>query len=221
MPSLVKPLRGPRLIAVATILVAAGVFLTLLLIPDPEQAWRSAVRLTARSSAVLFLLAFGASAATTLWPGTFTRWMRGNRRYLGLSFAASHTIHAFTFLSLAGLSQPLAEQVLPRGMIVLGGIGYFFIYALAATSSNKAQAILGMRWWGRLHVVGTHWLWLQFLISFVKHAPDHPEDWLGVVLVVAVMTFRIVARLKMNSGWRARATLPARANIPSAPKGLT
>jgi len=198
MPTLMKLVRGPRLIAVATVLIAAGVILTLLLIPDPEQAWRSAIRLTARSSATLFLLAFGAAAAATLWPGKFTRWMRGNRRYLGLSLAASHTIHAFTFLSLAGQSQLLAVQVLPKGMVVLGSIGYFFIYALAATSSNKAQAILGMRWWRRLHVVGTHWLWLQFLISFVKHAPDHPEDWVGVVLVVAVMTLRIVARLKVN-----------------------
>lgn len=198
MPDIMKLVRGPQLIAVATVLIAAGVILTLLLISDPEQAWRSAIRLTARSSAVLFLLAFSAAAATRLWPGKFTRWMRGNRRYLGLSLAASHTIHAFTFLSLAGQSQQLADQVLPQSMVVLGGIGYFFIYALAATSSNKAQAILGMRWWSRLHVVGTHWLWLQFLISFIKHAPDHPEDWIGVVLVVAVMTLRVVARQKAN-----------------------
>lgn len=188
-----KLVRGPTLIALVSTLIAAGVMLTLLLIPDPEQAWRAAIRLTARSSALLFLLAFSAAAATTLWPGEITRWMRGNRRYLGLSFAASHTIHAFTFLSLAGLSEPLARQVLSLGMVVVGGIGYFFIYALAATSSNKAQKILGMRWWGRLHLVGTHWLWLQFLISFIKHAADHPEDWIGVVLVLAAMTLRIVA----------------------------
>ena len=197
MPTIVKLVSGPRLVAVATVLIAAGVILTLSLISDPEQAWRSAIRLTARSSAVLFLLAFSAGAATKLWPGKFTRWIRGNRRYLGLSLAASHTIHAFTFLSLAGQSQLLADQVLPQGMVVLGGIGYFFIYALAATSSSKAQAILGMRWWTRLHVVGTHWLWLQFLISFIKHASDHPEDWVGVVLVAAVMTLRIVARQKV------------------------
>ena len=189
---------GPKLIALVSAFVAAGVILTVWLVPDPEQAWRAAIRLTARSSALLFLMAFGAAAATVLWPGKFTRWMRRNRRYLGLSFAASHTIHAFTFFSLAGLSESLGSQVLSTGMLVVGGIGYFFIYALAATSSNRAQAILGMRWWGRLHLVGTHWLWLQFLISFSKHAPDHPAGWIGLFLVLAVMAIRIVARQKIR-----------------------
>ena len=187
---------GPRLIALAAVLIGVGVILTLRWVPDPEQSWRAAVRLTARSSALLFLLAFGAAAATALWPGRFTKWARRNRRYLGLSFSASHTIHAFTFISLASLSATSGSQVLSMGMLVVGGIGYLFIYALAATSSDRAQAILGMCWWRRLHVVGTHWLWLQFLISFVKHASEHPEDWIGVFLVLAVMAMRIVARLK-------------------------
>jgi DMSO/TMAO reductase YedYZ heme-binding membrane subunit len=187
---------GPSLIALVSVLIGAGVLLTLASIPDPEQAWRAAVRLTARSSALLFLLAFGAAAATTLWPSRLSWWARRNRRYLGLSYAASHTIHAFTFISLAGLSPTLGTQVLSTRMLVVGGIGYFFIYALAATSSDSAQALLGMHWWRRLHVVGTHWLWLQFLVSFFKHASDHPEDWFGVSLVLAVMALRIAARLK-------------------------
>jgi methionine sulfoxide reductase heme-binding subunit len=187
---------GPKLIALASVVIGAGVMLTLWWIPDPEQSWRAAVRLTARSSALLFLLAFGAAAATALWPGRFTQWTRRNRRYLGLSFAASHTIHAFTFVSLAGLTATLGSQVLSTGMLAVGGLGYLFVYALAATSSDVAQAILGMRWWRLLHIVGTHWLWLQFLISFVKHAPEHPEDWIGVLLVLAVMALRIAARLK-------------------------
>lgn len=207
MASQIRVTNGPSLIALASVLIGAGVLLTLWWVPDPEQSWRAAVRLTARSSALLFLLAFGAAAATALWPGRFTKWARRNRRYLGLSFAASHTIHAFTFISLASLSPMLGSQVLSTGMLVVGGIGYFFIYALAATSSDKAQALLGMRWWRQLHVVGTHWLWLQFLISFVKHASEHPEDWIGVLLVVAVMAIRITARLKRSKPSAAVAAL--------------
>jgi methionine sulfoxide reductase heme-binding subunit len=197
---------GPRLIALATLLVAMGVVLTLWWVPDPEQSWRAAVRLTARSSALLFLLAFGAAAATALWPGRFTKWARRNRRYLGLSFAASHTIHAFTFISLGRLTT-LESPVLSTGMLVVGGIGYLFIYALAATSSDRAQSILGMRWWRRLHVTGTHWLWLQFLVSFAKHASDHPEDWIGVFFMVAVMALRIIAHLKQRQPIAAVAAL--------------
>lgn len=187
---------GPGLIVLASILIGAGVVLTLWWIPDPEQAWRAAIRLTARTSALLFLLAFGAAAAAALWPGPFTRWARRNRRYLGLSFAASHAIHAFTFLSLASLSATLGSQVLSPGMLVVGGIGYFFVFALAATSSDRAQAVLGMRWWRRLHAIGTHWLWLQFLVSFIKHAAEHPEAWVGAFMVLAVMGVRILAHVK-------------------------
>lgn len=174
--------------------------LTLWVMPDTEQAWRSAVRLTARTSALLFLMAFCADAMTTLWPSEFTRWMRANRRYIGLSFAASHTIHAYTFLSLAGLSETLSRQVLHSDTVIVPSIGYFFIFALAVTSSNWAQAQLGMRWWRRLHFVGTHFLWLLFLLGFIKHTPEHPEDWVGVCLVVAAMVMRIAAR----SGWKAQ-----------------
>jgi methionine sulfoxide reductase heme-binding subunit len=205
---------GPRLIALVSAVIAAGVVLTLWWIPDPELAWRAAVRLTARSSAVLFLLAFTAAATATLWPGRFSRWTCRNRRYLGLSFAASHTIHAFTFLSLAGLSTSLDQQVLSPGMVVAGGIGYVFIYALAATSSDRAQALLGMRWWRRLHLVGTHWLWLQFLISFVTHAAEHVEDWIGVLLVLTAMLLRVVARLKTRRAAGAIASPRAVGAIP-------
>lgn len=196
MPSSGTFTSGPRLIALASVLIGVGVLLTLWWIPDPEQAWRAAVRLTARSSALLFLLAFGAASAIAFWPGRFTHWARRNRRYLGISLAASHTIHAITFISLANLSPTLGSQVLSVGMLAVGGVGYVFIYTLAATSSDAAQTLLGMRWWRRLHLVGTHWIWLQFLISFVKHAAEHPEDWFGVLLVLAVMTLRIAARFK-------------------------
>ena len=55
---------------------------------------RMVIRFTARTSLVLFCLAFSAAALARLWPNASTRWLRRNRRYLGVSFAASHAIHA-------------------------------------------------------------------------------------------------------------------------------
>ena len=55
---------------------------------------RMVIRFTARTSLVLFCLAFSAAALARLWPNAWTRWLRRNRRYLGVSFAASHAIHA-------------------------------------------------------------------------------------------------------------------------------
>ena len=55
---------------------------------------RMVIRFTARTSLVLFCLAFAGAALARMWPNAWTRWLRRNRRYLGVSFAASHAIHA-------------------------------------------------------------------------------------------------------------------------------
>jgi sulfoxide reductase heme-binding subunit YedZ len=52
------------------------------------------IRITARTSAVLFLLAFTASSLYQLWPTNTTKSIRRNRRYLGVAFAGSLLIHA-------------------------------------------------------------------------------------------------------------------------------
>ncbi len=59
-----------------------------------EQGMRIAIRATARTSCILFLIAFVASALRRIWSTPLTAWLLKNRRYLGLSFAVSHTYHA-------------------------------------------------------------------------------------------------------------------------------
>src|SRR5580700_11944411 len=59
---------------------------------------RMVIRFTARTSLLLFCLAFGAAALARLWPNAWTRWQRRNRRYLGVTFAASHAIHAIAIV---------------------------------------------------------------------------------------------------------------------------
>ena len=61
---------------------------------------RMVIRFTARTSLVFFCLAFSAAALARMWPNGWTRWLRRNRRYLGVSFAASHAIHAVAIACL-------------------------------------------------------------------------------------------------------------------------
>src|SRR5580704_9556509 len=62
---------------------------------------RMVVRFTARTSLLFFCLAFGAAALARLWPNGWTRWLRRNRRYLGVTFAASHGLHAIAIVLFA------------------------------------------------------------------------------------------------------------------------
>jgi methionine sulfoxide reductase heme-binding subunit len=152
-----------------------------------ETGMRIAIRLTARSSCLLFLLAFLSSTLAALWPAFWTQWLRQNRRYLGLSFAASHTWHAIAILGLCSISSGKAISHSPGGML-----GYVFIGLMAATSSNQAKQWIGDRPWHILHSMGAYYIWLAFLVSFGKKwtiAPIYP---LMTGLLVVAMGIRII-----------------------------
>src|SRR5215475_2807001 len=62
---------------------------------------RMVIRFTARTSLLFFCLAFSAAAQAQLWPNAWTRWQRRNRRQLGVTFAASHALHAIAIAVFA------------------------------------------------------------------------------------------------------------------------
>ena len=68
---------------------------------------RMVIRFTARTSLLFFCLAFSAAALARLWPNAFTRWQRRNRRALGVTFAASHGIHAVAIATFAVMDPPV------------------------------------------------------------------------------------------------------------------
>ncbi|MCP5853887.1 hypothetical protein NL323_28555, partial [Klebsiella pneumoniae] len=61
--------------------------------PLGSDGLRSAIRATARSSFALFLMTFLASTLVALLPGPSSRRVLRERRFLGLAFAFSHTVH--------------------------------------------------------------------------------------------------------------------------------
>jgi len=154
---------------------------------------RMVIRFTARSSLLFFCLAFGAAALVRLWPNAWTRWQRRNRRYLGVTFAASHAIHAIAIACFAVMDPVGYAGATSIASYVFGGIGYAFITAMTATSFDRTAAMLGARAWRMLHLVGGYYLLLQFMVSFGKRIPDMPLYVLFLIPLFAVFALRMIA----------------------------
>lgn len=161
---------------------------------------RMVIRFTARSSLLLFCLAFSAAALARLWPNGWTRWQRRNRRYLGLSFAASHAIHAVAIAVFARMDPAGFAAATSAASYIFGGIGYAAIIAMSATSFDRTAALIGPRAWRMLHLAGGYYLWFQFMVSFGKRVPAMPLYAAFLIPLLIVMTLRVIAMARHPRG---------------------
>ena len=154
---------------------------------------RVVIRFTARTSLILFCLAFGAAALARLWPNAWTRWQRRNRHYLGVAFAASHGLHAIAIVTFADLDPVGFAAATNIASYIFGGIGYAFVIAMTATSFDRTASAIGPHAWRLLHLIGGYYLLLQFTVSFGKRIPDMPLYAVFLIPLLAVFILRMVA----------------------------
>lgn len=193
-------LEGWRLLAALTLsLVVLSLWIASMRQFEVEGV-RMVIRFTARSSLTLFCLAFSAAALARLWPNAWTRWQRRNRRYLGLSFAASHAIHAVAIIAFAQMDPAGFAEATSPASYVFGGIGYAFIIAMSATSFDRTVALIGPRAWRTLHLAGGYYLWLQFMVSFGKRVPAMPLYAAFLIPLLIVMALRMIAMARHPRG---------------------
>jgi DMSO/TMAO reductase YedYZ heme-binding membrane subunit len=151
------------------------------------------IRFTARTSLLFFCLAFSAAALARLWPNAWTQWQRRNRRYLGVTFAASHGIHAVAIGCFALMDPAGYAAATNAASYIFGGVGYAFIIAMTATSFDRTAAAIGPRAFRILHLTGGYYLLFQFTVSFGKRIPDMPLYTLFLIPPLAVMALRLIA----------------------------
>src|ERR1700730_18717470 len=125
---------GWRLFAVLTLTLAALSIWIAGMRQFEVDGVRMVSRFTARTSLLFFCLAFSAAALARLWPNSWTRWQRRNRRYLGVSFATSHGIHAVAIICFAVMAPADYRAATSAATYLFGGIGYGFIIAMNAPS---------------------------------------------------------------------------------------
>jgi DMSO/TMAO reductase YedYZ heme-binding membrane subunit len=183
---------GWPIVAASTALIAGASALLLTRRGADVDRLRTVIRFTARTSLVLFLAAFTASALARLRPGAATGWLLRHRRYLGVSFAASHVMHLMAIVAFARVAPELFWSHTAPTTLVVGGVGYVLIAAMTATSCDRAVGWLGPRHWQRLHTVGVYYLWAVFLITY--GAAGKPETLPEVIALLAAFGLRLAAR---------------------------
>ena len=176
-----------QIVKYATIFIATAFAFILFVNGINESSFRIAIRFTARSSCILFVLAFCASSSHKLTTTTLSKWLLQNRRYLGLSMAISHGFHA---IAIAGVAILTSENMVRDNH--LATLGYIFIILMSITSFKRPAAILGRRNWRILHTVGMYYLWLSFTFSFGKRLT---ESWLIYSPFVVVLVLAFILRL--------------------------
>jgi hypothetical protein len=185
-------MNGWRLTGLLSLLLSAMSAGLLVLHPDVEGL-RQIIRATARTSLLLFALAFTAGALAKLAPGGVTHWQRRNRRYLGVSFAASHLIHLLALIALAQVDAALFWTLTNPMTVALAGTAYVLLAAMTATSFDRTAAWLGPRKWRLLHLIGGWYIWISFAIAVGKRLPQGPVYWAMMALVVAIGVLRLIA----------------------------
>lgn len=174
--------------AVALLALAAGLQLG----GDTLEQWQRAARWTARVGFLVFLATYLASSLYSVYPAPWSRALARDRRWWGLGFAASHTVH------LVALIMALRLDPEPRTLasLIPGSIAYVFIAMMALTSSKAAMRLLG-RNWKRLHTTGIHVIWLTFSLAYAKRIPLPETRAIGVVMTALALTalmIRLLAR---------------------------
>ena len=151
---------------------------------------REVLLASAKTSALLFLAAFLASALRSWRRNPATRWLLRNRRYVGVSFGVSHAYHLAAIVAYG----VVAGERLDPLVLVLGGFGYVLLAAMVATSNDAAVERLGVRRWRSLHVFGLYYLWFIFAVTFLGGVTG-PQARPAAQAFLALFALALAARL--------------------------
>src|SRR5262249_48949005 len=161
-----------------------------------EAGLRAPVRPSARARVSCLRGRYARAAVRPPLPPPPPRWLLRNGRYLGVSFAWAHGLHALAIALLVLLLGDAFETNLAT--LVGGGLGYLLTAGMALSSFDRTARWLGPRRWGALHRAGLHWLWFIFALNWTGAAvaksplylPFAAATWVAAGLRLAALRMR-------------------------------
>lgn len=184
-------------IALGAIVGALAIWFAFQTGDTPNRDWQLAASWTARVGFPIFLITYSASSLYRVFPSQVTRAILRNRRYWGLGFALSHSIHLYALIVYLRVSGTAVETA----TLIGGGFAYVMLYAMALTSNKWAMERLD-RNWKRLHRVGIHTLWSVFVFTYFGRAVsvDHQiEGRIALALAFTALALRFMPRARVNN----------------------
>ncbi len=152
-----------------------------------------ALRLTAYSSLLIYLLLFIARPMRQLVDTHLTRTLKKNRRYFGIALAGSHTVHLVLIINYV-----LGPHI-PWHNLFIGGVAYSFLYLMLITSFDAPAAAIGPDAWRRLHKAGLYWIGGTFTFTLSNNLVANPDSLIHqivIALILAAISIRVIAFLR-------------------------
>lgn len=183
---------GVRLLA-ATIAALAVMCLALVLGFGfgPEGA-HAVVRWTARTSLVLFTLAYVSRPLVQLRPTRTARDILAYRKWIGLGFASSHGFHLAGIIAIAW-PDPVAFIRSQDPTILIAVATFLLLGAMAVTSVERIKKAMLPRTWKRLHRTGMHFAWVSFFATYAAAMAASPAYAFPTAVLAAIAGVRAAA----------------------------
>lgn len=158
----------------------------------------SMIGLSVRFAVPLVFVTFAARALQTLFPGSFSRWLLRNRKYIGLSFAAAMAWQGlFIVWMLTIHTGYYVNEVYVMRDAIEGAIGYLLLASMTITSFSFARKQMSARSWRVLHTAGIYFLWAYAFIVYwwalFYYSNPVPLDYLYYGAGVAAWVLRAAA----------------------------
>ena len=189
---------GPRLLALITLAVAAMLAVILLTSDGGLVDTASTVtRWTARSSLIVFTLAYVARPAVHLYRNAFTKRLLAERKWIGLGYAVSHLAHLGGILTVA--AQDWGLFLRSQSIATLTGTFTFvLLFAMAFTSIEAVKKRMSARAWKLLHRTGMHFSWIAFTGTYALAITKSPAYALPTAILLAAGTLRLLAWVRLR-----------------------
>ena len=184
--------KGYRLVGLITLaLIVMTIALVIIYGAGPEGA-HAVVRWTARTSLVLFTLAYVSRPLVQLRPTRTARDILSYRKWIGLGFATSHGFHLAGIIAIAWPAPGAFLRAQPPTNIV-AAITFLLLGAMAITSNERVRKAMPPKTWKRLHRTGMHFAWVSFTATYATAISASPVYAVPAAVLFAIAGVRAAA----------------------------